>query len=114
MVDPEVLHLLQLNTTEPVFIRGIRAYGVFDGHGINGHHVSAQIRNTLPSMPPRNHAENLYKYLLPLHGSYDSALIRDAIVKAYLLTNQELWMADFDTNLSGTPPRQLFQEVLLW
>jgi hypothetical protein len=48
MIDPDVLHLLQVNG-ENHFIQGVRAYGVFDGHGVNGHHVSGMIKSNLPS-----------------------------------------------------------------
>lgn len=55
--------------------------------------------------------ENLFKYLSLLNGSYDSNSIKDAIFKAYMMTNQELWMAEFDSNLSGIEVSNLLQRL---
>ena len=38
MVDPEILH--NITVLHKGFLDGVRAYGVFDGHGVNGHIVS--------------------------------------------------------------------------
>jgi hypothetical protein len=38
MVNPEQLH--SLSVPRNGFLDGVRAYGVFDGHGVNGHIVS--------------------------------------------------------------------------
>ena len=104
MIDPHQLH--QLSIPENKFIDGVKAYGVFDGHGINGHFVSQFIKNQLPSMlygiSLLFTLDYLFQYLSKLNGSTESEYIKDAIFKSYAMTNQDIWNAEFDTNLSGT------------
>lgn len=48
MIDPDILHILKFKG-EGAFINGVVAYGVFDGHGVNGHFVSQMIKTNMPS-----------------------------------------------------------------
>ncbi|CAD8210462.1 unnamed protein product [Paramecium pentaurelia] len=67
---------------------GFKLFGVCDGHGLNGHIVSNQIKQQLPK-----HLSRLLK---------DGENIENQIQKAFTITNRELWNSEIDTNLSGS------------
>ncbi|CAD8178127.1 unnamed protein product [Paramecium octaurelia] len=67
---------------------GFKLFAVCDGHGLNGHMVSNQIKQQLPK-----HLGRLLK---------DAENIEDQIQKAFTITNRELWNSEIDTNLSGS------------
>ncbi|CAD8086954.1 unnamed protein product [Paramecium primaurelia] len=67
---------------------GYKLFAVCDGHGLNGHMVSNQIKQQLPK-----HLGRLLK---------DAENIENQIQKAFTITNRELWNSEIDTNLSGS------------
>jgi serine/threonine protein phosphatase PrpC len=67
---------------------GYRLFAVCDGHGLNGHMVSNHIKQSLPK-----HLGRLLK---------DAENVETQIVKAFTITNRELWNSEIDTNLSGS------------
>lgn len=60
--------------------------------GLNGHFVSQMIKRNLP--------KNVLRFLRA--NDYSADNIKTAVTKGFSLTNQELFAADFDTNLSGS------------
>lgn len=61
----------------------MKVYGVFDGHGINGHLVSSLIKQQMPSLAIPYMLVNLWR---SLKGVTEES-IYSAIAKAFLTTN---------------------------
>ncbi|CAD8089739.1 unnamed protein product [Paramecium primaurelia] len=68
---------------------GYKLFAVSDGHGLNGHHVSNFIKQTLP--------KHLHNQLEDNHED-----IKIQISRAFTNTNREIWNSNTDTNLSGS------------
>lgn len=78
-------------------INGIKCsyFGVMDGHGLNGHHVSSYCKSNLP------------KHIMNLANKYKSEGLNEQSIKkilkeAYLQTHSDLCKSHIDINFSGT------------
>jgi serine/threonine protein phosphatase PrpC len=94
-------------------IDGFNLYGVFDGHGLNGHHISATVRNYLSIYFTK--AENYFKPTQPKKKHVDAGSIKEddiylklkednyKIIKdAFQAAETELKSLYIDVNFSGT------------
>lgn len=81
----------------PQFIesRGIGLFGILDGHGTFGHHVSQFVKTSLP----RNIEEIIQK--MP-NGSLSDLQITEALTQAFTDTLEELKKTSIDCYVSGT------------
>lgn len=81
---------------------GLKLFGVFDGHGLNGHSVSAYIKVHLISKLSIKWRENLNSALKKIVNSPSLAEMKSLIETVFLQTNQDLLECEINTELSGS------------
>ena len=86
-------------------IKDFWMFGVFDGHGANGHFASDHVKKTLPiNLAQMDYEDNANPMLKNITGFLsDSTTLRHGVLKeAFKKTNEHIGNRSFDANFSGT------------